>query len=98
MKKAIKGVSVKKRLSSPSPNFFNKIVNTGLIVGGIGTAILASPILLPTLLTTIAGYLVTAGLVASVVAAVTIEEKVFSNFYYYFKFERCFMSNLFFCC
>ncbi|MFC5283506.1 hypothetical protein [Pedobacter alpinus] len=75
MKTTVKSLSVRKRLSSPSPNFFERIKIAGLLLGGIGTALLASPIVLPALITSIAGYLATAGLVASAVAAVTIEEK-----------------------
>jgi hypothetical protein len=40
-----------------------------------GTAILASPVVLPVILTSLASYLVTTGLVASAVAVVTVEEK-----------------------
>ena len=75
MKKAVKKVGLKERINAPSPSFFNKIKKIGLLIGGIGTAILASPISLPVILTTLAGYLVTAGLVATAVAVVTVEEK-----------------------
>ena len=75
MKKVIKSISVQERFFSPSPKFFNRIKKLGWVLGGIGTAILASPIVLPTFITAVAGYLVTAGLVASAVAVVTVEEK-----------------------
>jgi hypothetical protein len=75
MKKAVKTISLKKRISSPSPSLFNRIKKYGLIVSGIGTAILASPVVLPALITSIAGYLVTTGLVASAVSMVTVAEK-----------------------
>jgi uncharacterized membrane protein len=75
MKKAVKSLSLKRRINSPSPTFFNKIKKFGLILSGVGTAILASPVVLPAILTSLAGYLVTTGLVASAVAVVTVEEK-----------------------
>jgi len=75
MKKAVKSIGLKRRINSPSPTFFNKIKKFGLILSGVGTAILASPVVLPALITSMAGYLVTTGLVASAVAMVTVEEK-----------------------
>lgn len=79
MKKAVKQASLKERMKAPSPQFFNRIKKIGLLLGGIGTAVLASPIALPVIMTTLAGYLVTAGLVATAVAVVTIEEKPIKN-------------------
>jgi hypothetical protein len=75
MKKAVKKVGLLQRIKAPSPTFFNKIKKIGLVLGGIGTAVLASPIALPVIMTTLAGYLVTAGLVAAAVAVSTVEEK-----------------------
>jgi hypothetical protein len=75
MKKAVKKVSLIKRIKSPSPLFFVKVKKIGLLLSGVGAAVFASPIALPVIMTTLAGYLVTAGLVAAAVAVGTIEEK-----------------------
>lgn len=65
------------RLQQPTPPFFQKIRNIGLIIAAVGTSILASPVALPILLVNIAGYLVVAGGVMSTVgqAAIHKEEK-----------------------
>lgn len=65
------------RLQQPTPPFFQKIRNIGLIIAAVGTSILASPVALPILLVNVAGYLVVAGGVMSTVgqAAIHKEEK-----------------------
>lgn len=75
MKKVNKSLGMGKRILSPTPSFFKKIRNVGLIVGAIGAALLAAPVTLPVVLSTIAGYLATAGLVATAVSSATVEEK-----------------------
>lgn len=64
------------RLQQPTPPFFQKIRNIGLIIAAVGTSILAAPVALPVLLVNIAGYLVVAGGVMSTVgqAVITKEE------------------------
>ena len=59
------------RLKAPTPAFFKKIRTIGLIVGGIGAALLASPVALPAALAAAAGYLFTAGAVIAAVCQVT---------------------------
>ncbi|WP_207532683.1 hypothetical protein [Desertivirga arenae] len=66
-------LNIKTRLKEPSPAFFKKVKKIGLLLGAAGTAVLAAPIALPVAITTAAGYLVTAGLVASAVSAATVE-------------------------
>jgi hypothetical protein len=61
------------RLTTETPKFFKKILNFAIILGGVGTALLAIdvtnlPIDLPPIFFKIAGYMVTAGVVAGVVA------------------------------
>lgn len=75
MKKEIKTLTLKERLIAPTPILFKKIRKVGLILGGIGAALLTAPITLPVVLTSIAGYLVTAGLVASAIAQTTVPEQ-----------------------
>ena len=68
-----KPLTIKQRLAAPTPGFFKKIRNIGLIFGAIGGAILAAPVSLPAAVITVAGYLATAGLVASAVSATAVE-------------------------
>jgi hypothetical protein len=55
------------RLKEPTPPFFQKIRNAGLLIAAVGASILAAPVALPVLLVNIGGYLVVAGGVMSTV-------------------------------
>lgn len=59
------------RIKAPTPPFFKKIIKIGLTVGAVGVTLLSAPVALPIVITKIAGYLATAGLVATAVAAIT---------------------------
>ncbi|MFC6101202.1 hypothetical protein [Olivibacter domesticus] len=63
------------RIKSPTPKFFKKIRTIGLTLGAIGGALLAAPITLPVTVISIAGYLATAGIVASAISTVAKEDK-----------------------
>jgi len=63
------------RLTSPTPTFFKKIRTIGLTLGAIGAALLSAPISLPATVITIAGYLATAGIVASAISTVAKEDQ-----------------------
>ena len=56
---------------SPTP-FFQKLRNIGLALAAISAAIIAAPVSLPAIVTTIAGYLAVAGTVLSSVSQITI--------------------------
>lgn len=68
-----KPLTIKQRLTLPTPRFFKKIRNIGLTLGAVGGAILAAPVTLPAVIITIAGYLATAGLVASAISTAVVE-------------------------
>ena len=59
------------RAVSPTPTFFQKLRNIGLALAAISAAIIASPVALPPILITIAGYLAVAGTVLSGVSQIT---------------------------
>ncbi len=59
------------RAVSPSPTFFQKLRNIGLILAAVSAAIVATPVALPAIITTIAGYLAVAGTVLGAVSQVT---------------------------
>ena len=60
------------RVVSPTPTFFQKLRNIGLAVAAISGAIISSPLNLPAIITTIAGYLAVAGTVLSSVSQITV--------------------------
>jgi len=63
------------RAQAPTPKFFKKVRNIGLILAAISGTLLASPVALPLVAVKIAGYLAVAGSVASAVSQVTTEEE-----------------------
>jgi uncharacterized membrane protein HdeD (DUF308 family) len=66
-----------KRAKAPTPKFFKVLRNVGLVLAAVGGTILAAPIVLPVIVTSVGGYLVVAGGVASAVSQLTtIEQNV----------------------
>jgi hypothetical protein len=64
------------RFKSPTPKFHRTLRNIGLGLAAAGGAILASPIVLPTAIVSLASYLIVAGSVATAVAqSVTADRK-----------------------
>jgi hypothetical protein len=61
------------RALAPTSKFFSILRNIGLIMAALGGAIVTAPVVLPTLVITIAGYLTVAGAVISAVSQVTVE-------------------------
>ncbi|WP_134090090.1 hypothetical protein [Olivibacter sp. XZL3] len=66
---------ITERIKSPTPTFFKKVRTIGLTLGAIGGALLTAPITLPATVLTIAGYLATAGIVASAISTVAKEDQ-----------------------
>ena len=65
-------MSIIDRLLSPTPSFFQKLRNIGLILAAVSAAIVASPVALPAIVTTVAGYIAVAGSVLGAVSQITI--------------------------
>lgn len=61
------------RVSSPTPKFFKKLRNIGLILAAVSGTIIAAPIALPVVVIQIAGYLGVASAVASAVSKTAVE-------------------------
>ena len=59
------------RAQAPTPKFFKVLRNIGLVLAAVGGTILAAPIALPVIVTSVGGYLVVAGGVASAVSQLT---------------------------
>ncbi len=60
------------RLQSPTPKWFKTIRNIGLTLAAVSTAILTAPVALPSAVITVAGYLATAGAVASAISQTAV--------------------------
>lgn len=63
-----------KRAKAPTPKFFKVLRNIGLALATAGGTILATPIALPVIVTSVAGYLAVAGGVISAVSQLTTEK------------------------
>ncbi|OYX82478.1 MAG: hypothetical protein B7Y83_14670 [Flavobacteriales bacterium 32-34-25] len=63
-----------KRAKAPTPKFFKVLRNIGLALAAVGGTILAAPVTLPVLITSIGGYLAVAGGVISAVSQLTTEK------------------------
>ena len=61
------------RLTSPTPSFFTKVRNIGLVLAAIGTAIAGAPVALPALVMKIAGYVIVAGSVMTAVSQAAVK-------------------------
>jgi uncharacterized membrane protein HdeD (DUF308 family) len=62
------------RAKAPTPKFFKVLRNIGLTLAAIGGTVLAAPIALPVIVTSVAGYLAVAGGVISAVSQLTTEK------------------------
>lgn len=68
-------MNVIKRAKAPTPKFFKVLRNVGLALVAVGGTILAAPIALPVVVTTIGGYLAVAGGVVSAVSQLTTTQE-----------------------
>lgn len=62
---------IKQRFNAPTPRYFKRLRNMMLTIGMIGTAIMISPLALPTIVITVAGYAVTVGIVGATISQLT---------------------------
>ena len=63
------------RLKEPTPPFFKRLRNIGIILAATGGAILAAPVTLPSILLSIATYLAISGTVATTVSQAVVSDK-----------------------
>ncbi len=64
-------MNIIQRIQSPTPTFFKKLRNIGLVLAAISTAIITAPVALPAIATTIAGYAAVGGTIISAVSQLT---------------------------
>lgn len=63
------------RVQSPTPKFFKKLRNIGLVLATIATTVVAAPVALPAVVIKIAGYLAVAGGIAGAVSQTAVESE-----------------------
>ena len=63
-----------KRCGEDTPPFFKKLRLAGLIITAAGATIVAAPVALPALVTTIGGYLIVGGSVATAMSQAAIAD------------------------
>lgn len=62
------------RVQEPTPSFFKKIRNIGLVLTAISAVITTSPIAIPVIIVKIAGYVAIAGGIASAISQTAVIE------------------------
>ena len=71
----IDSLSLAERAKASTPKLFKTIRVIGLALAAASGALIAAPIALPAIVTTIAGYLAVAGTVATAISQVTVAGK-----------------------
>ncbi|OOG75548.1 hypothetical protein [Flavobacterium sp. A45] len=66
-------MNIVKRAKAPLPKFFKVLRNIGIALATIGGTVLAAPIALPLMVSSIGGYMVVAGGVLSAVSQLTTQ-------------------------
>jgi hypothetical protein len=66
-------LSLTQRAAAPTPKFFRVLRTIGLALAAISVTVLAAPVALPAIVSTIAGYVAVAGTVVTAVSQVTVE-------------------------
>ncbi|QFG53441.1 hypothetical protein [Chryseobacterium sp.] len=61
------------RLQAPTPKFFRRLRNVGLLLTGVAGAIATAPVALPAAVVTAAGYLALAGAIAGAVSQTAVK-------------------------
>ena len=69
----IDDLSILGRAAMPTPRFFRILRVIGLTLAAASGTLLAAPVALPAIVTTIAAYVAVAGTVATAVSQVTVE-------------------------
>lgn len=60
------------RIQEPTPKFFKKIRNIGLVLTAVSGVIATAPVTLPAVLVSVAGYLAVAGGIASAISQTAV--------------------------
>ncbi|MBH2024465.1 MAG: hypothetical protein I8H78_08655 [Flavobacteriales bacterium] len=63
------------RIQEPTPRFFRKIRNAGLLLSAVSGALLTAPVTLPVAVITVAGYLAIAGAIAGAISQTAVHNE-----------------------
>lgn len=63
------------RIQEPTPRFFRKIRNAGLLLSAVSGALLTAPVTLPVAVITAAGYLAIAGAIAGAISQTAVHDE-----------------------
>ncbi len=66
-------MTILKRAKAPTPKLFRTIRTVGLVLAAVSTVIVTTPVVLPAVVLTVAGYLAVAGGVLSAVSQITVD-------------------------
>ena len=69
-------MNIIERLQLPTPKLFQRTRTIGLVAASIGGVLIAAPVVLPTLLVNLGGYLVVTGGVLTAVSQLTVDYDV----------------------
>ena len=67
-------MNVVERTKSPTPKFFRVLRSIGLALLALSGSVIAAPVVLPTVVVSVAGYLAVAGGVLSAVSQMTVDD------------------------
>jgi len=67
--------SIGKRCQAKTPPFFKKLRTVGMVIVAVGTTIIAAPVVLPTAVVTMGGYLILGGSVMAAVSQAAVPEE-----------------------
>lgn len=68
-------MSIQERMQAPTPPFFSKLRNISILLAAISGALLTTPVVLPAIITKVAGYLAVAGTVAGAVSQAAVAKE-----------------------
>ncbi len=67
-------MNIIQRVTAPTPPFFAKLRNIGIVLASISTTIAAAPVALPAIAAKVAGYLAVASGIAAAVSQTAVAE------------------------
>lgn len=67
------------RMQAPTPRFFRRVRNAGLLLTAVSGALLTAPVMLPAAVLGAAGYVALAGAIASAVSQTAVKQEEGSN-------------------
>ncbi len=67
-------LTIQQRVQLPTPPFFKRLRTIGLVLAAVSGALAVTPVVLPAIVSQVAGYLAVAGTVLSAVSQTAVED------------------------